>query len=84
MKNICRVLGITAITSCLGIAPMRGQGIGDAGQLDAGKIRHDPICNHDRRCMLVQKLYSFATAARYQQRIISVAERLFYELAINS
>src|SRR5580658_771722 len=39
MKNICRVLGITAITSCLGIAPMRGQGIGDAGQLDAGKIK---------------------------------------------
>jgi TolA-binding protein len=39
MNNIRRVLGIAAITACLGIAPMRGQGTGDAGQLDAGRIK---------------------------------------------
>jgi tetratricopeptide (TPR) repeat protein len=42
MNNIRRVLGIAAVAvtaACLGVAPMRGQGTGDAGQLDAGKIK---------------------------------------------
>jgi tetratricopeptide (TPR) repeat protein len=42
MKNIRRVLGIAAVAitaACLGVAPMRGQGTADTGQLDAEKIK---------------------------------------------